>query len=151
MSRAYTSGPTSAGAASNNIIDDSASDREEDALVDTFKEAVQYDDDDDRYDDDLGSGSGGGLGMASATGGPGGGSGAGGASTEDLGSRMRAAAEPLGYDASLETRFSSYDNYCTLFHLVLNSEKPVDVEMPSVCVWTTSFDMLRPLKGNQTS
>lgn len=52
---------------------------------------------------------------------------------DDIHARLLEAAVPLGYEASLETKFTSYDNYCALFHFILNSEAgPVDLEPPSV-------------------
>jgi translation initiation factor 3 subunit L len=52
--------------------------------------------------------------------------------TGDIQSRLAAAAQPLDFSAPLETKFASYDNYCSLFHFILNSEGPVDLEPPSV-------------------
>jgi hypothetical protein len=52
--------------------------------------------------------------------------------TDDIQSRLAAAAQPLDFSAPLETKFASYDNYCSLFHFILNSEGPVDLEPPSV-------------------
>ncbi|KEF59810.1 eukaryotic translation initiation factor 3 subunit L [Exophiala aquamarina CBS 119918] len=49
----------------------------------------------------------------------------------DLRAQLEAAAAPLEYQASLETKFASYDNYCSLFHYILNSDGPVEVEQPS--------------------
>ncbi|RMZ81073.1 hypothetical protein DV738_g2359, partial [Chaetothyriales sp. CBS 135597] len=49
----------------------------------------------------------------------------------DLRAQLEAAAAPLEYQASLETKFASYDNYCSLFHYILNSDGPVDIEQPS--------------------
>ncbi|KAI9828046.1 MAG: hypothetical protein M1832_003573 [Thelocarpon impressellum] len=52
--------------------------------------------------------------------------------SEDIHSRLAAAATPLEYQATLETKFASYDNYCSLFHFILNNEAgPVDLEPPS--------------------
>ena len=51
---------------------------------------------------------------------------------DDIQSRLVAAAQPLDFSAPLEAKFSSYDNYCSLFHFILNSDGPVDVEPPSV-------------------
>ena len=86
-------------------------DVEEEALVADYQEQVN------NYDD------GGDLTRAdSLTGGP-----------ADLRAQLEAAAAPLEYQASLETKFASYDNYCSLFHYILNSEGPVDLEVPSVC------------------
>lgn len=54
---------------------------------------------------------------------------------DDIQSRLVAAAQPLDFSAPLEAKFSSYDSYCSLFHFILNSDGPVDVEPPSVsCV-----------------
>ena len=50
----------------------------------------------------------------------------------DIQAQLAAAATPLEYQASLETKFASYDNYCSLFHYVLNSDGPVDLEVPNV-------------------
>ena len=52
--------------------------------------------------------------------------------TDDIQSRLAAAAQPLDFSASLDVKFASYDNYCSLFHFILNSEGPVDLEPPSV-------------------
>ena len=51
---------------------------------------------------------------------------------QDMQSQLLAAATPLEYGATLETKLASYDNYCSLFHYILNSEGPVDAEAPSV-------------------
>lgn len=51
---------------------------------------------------------------------------------DDLQSRLLAAAQPLDFSAPLEVKFASYDNYCSLFHFILNSDGPVDLEPPSV-------------------
>lgn len=56
-----------------------------------------------------------------------------GGATQDLQAQLAAAATPLEYQATLETKFASYDNYCSLFHYILNSDGPVDLEVPSVC------------------
>jgi translation initiation factor 3 subunit L len=53
--------------------------------------------------------------------------------TDDIQSRLAAAAQPLDFSAPLEVKFVSYDNYCSLFHFILNSDGPVDLEPPSVC------------------
>ena len=50
----------------------------------------------------------------------------------DMQANLMAAATPLEYQASLETKLASYDNYCNLFHWILNSEGPVDFDIPSV-------------------
>lgn len=54
---------------------------------------------------------------------------------QDIQSQLQAAATPLEFQATLETKFASYDNYCSLFHFILNSEGPVDLEVPSVCTF----------------
>jgi translation initiation factor 3 subunit L len=87
---------------------DDESDVEEEALVADYREQVQYQDDD--FD--------GGMSMAQQT--------------DDIQSRLAAAAQPLDFSASLEVKFQSYDNYCSLFHFILNSDGPVDLEPPSV-------------------
>ncbi len=46
--------------------------------------------------------------------------------------QLAAAATPLEYQATLETKFASYDSYCNLFHYILNSDGPVDLEVPTV-------------------
>ena len=51
---------------------------------------------------------------------------------QDMQAQLAAAATPLEYQATLETKFASYDNYCNLFHYILNSEGPVDLEVPTV-------------------
>lgn len=51
---------------------------------------------------------------------------------DDIQSRLAAAAQPLDFSAPLEIKFASYDNYCSLFHFILNSDGPVDLEPPSV-------------------
>ena len=96
---------------------DDESDVEEEALVNDYREQVQYDDGLDAL---------GGL-----TGGSGGGGGGGGG-PQDIQAQLAAAATPLEFQASLETKFASYDNYCSLFHFILNSDGPVDLEVPSV-------------------
>lgn len=88
------------------IEDDS--DLEEEALVGDYREQVQYQD---GPEEEM-------LSMAQQT--------------DDVQSRLAAAAQPLDYSAPLEVKFSSYDNYCSLFHFILNSDGPVDLEPPSV-------------------
>ncbi|KAK3357022.1 translation initiation factor 3 complex subunit L [Lasiosphaeria hispida] len=84
------------------------SDVEEEALVADYKEQVQYED----LDDEPAV-----LSMAQQT--------------DDIQSRLAQAAQPLDFSAPLEIKFSSYDQYCSLFHFILNSEGPVDLEPPS--------------------
>jgi translation initiation factor 3 subunit L len=51
---------------------------------------------------------------------------------DDIQARLAQAAQPLDFSAPLEVKFQSYDNYCSLFHYILNSEEgPVDVKPPS--------------------
>ena len=70
--------------------------------------------------------------------------GSGGGGPQDMQAQLAAAATPLEYQATLETKFASYDNYCNLFHYILNSEGPVDLEVPTVrsCL-LTSLSILR--------
>ena len=82
-------------------------DIEEETLVADYQEQVQYDGGED-------------LGRGDSMDGP-----------ADIRAQLEAAAAPLEYQASLETKFASYDNYCSLFHYILNSEGPVDIEQPS--------------------
>jgi translation initiation factor 3 subunit L len=97
------------------IEDDS--DVEEEALVADYKEQVQYAGAD---MDDLDPGL-----LAPQA--------------EDIQARLVQAAQPLDYQATLETKFQSYDNYCALFHYILNSEGPVDLEPPSVSAHSCSL------------
>ena len=53
-------------------------------------------------------------------------------SNHDIHAQLQAAATPLEFQATLETKFASYDNYCNLFHYILNSDGPVDLEVPNV-------------------
>lgn len=87
------------------------SDVEEEALVAEYKEQVQYEDGDDLSRTNS-------LNMAHQT--------------DDIQARLVQAAQPLDFQAPLETKFQSYDAYCSLFHYILNSEGPVDLEPPSV-------------------
>jgi hypothetical protein len=88
------------------------SDQEEDALVNDYQEQVHFDD---------------GMGDLDRTPSMGGGG-----QLHDMQAQLAAAATPLEYQATLETKFASYDSYCNLFHYILNSEGPVDLEVPSV-------------------
>ncbi|KAK4217878.1 translation initiation factor 3 complex subunit L [Rhypophila decipiens] len=85
------------------------SDIEEEALVADYKEQVQYED---GLDDEVAS-----MSMAQQP--------------DDIQSRLAQAAQPLDFNAPLEAKFQSYDAYCSLFHFILNSEGPVDLEPPS--------------------
>jgi len=87
------------------------SDVEEEAMVDDYKEQVQYED---GFEDDMATGT------------------AFSGSQQDIQAQLQAAVTPLEYGAPLEAKFASYDNYCALFHHVLNSQGPVDLELPSV-------------------
>ena len=84
------------------------SDVEEEALVNDYKEQVTFEDGMDDLDrtSTLGGGA-------------------------DIQAQLQAAATPLEYQATLETKFASYDNYCSLFHYILNSDGPVDIEAPN--------------------
>ena len=92
-----------------NLNDES--DVEEEALVNDYREQVNYDDSMSELDRTTSLG---------------------GSQAQDLQAQLAAAATPLEYQATLETKFASYDNYCSLFHYILNSEGPVDLEVPSV-------------------
>lgn len=50
----------------------------------------------------------------------------------DLSLQLQQAAQPLEYGATTDTKISSYDQYCNLFHFILNSDGPVDIDVPSV-------------------
>jgi translation initiation factor 3 subunit L len=67
---------------------------------------------------------------------------------DEIQGRLVQAFQPLDFQATLETKFQSYDNYCALFHYILNSEGPVDLEPPSVssrrCLIWLAF-VARPL------
>lgn len=52
---------------------------------------------------------------------------------QDIQLQLQAAAQPLDFGASLEQKFQSYDSYCNLFHFILNSDGPVDLDVPTVC------------------
>ena len=92
------------------------SDVEEEALVNDYREQVNFDDGMSELDRTTSLG--------------------GGSQTQDLQAQLAAAATPLEYQATLETKFASYDNYCSLFHYILNSDGPVELEVPSVCLWS---------------
>ncbi|KAH6969038.1 hypothetical protein HG530_005962 [Fusarium avenaceum] len=97
------------GVAPARAIDDD-SDVEEEALVAEYKEQVQYEDGDDLSRTTS-------LNLAQQT--------------DDIQARLVQAAQPLDFQAPLEAKFQSYDAYCSLFHFILNSEGPVDLEPPS--------------------
>lgn len=98
------------GVAPARAIDDD-SDVEEEALVADYKEQVQYEDGDELSQTMS-------LTMAQQT--------------DDIQARLVQAAQPLDFSAPLEVKFQSYDSYCSLFHFILNSDGPVDLEPPSV-------------------
>jgi translation initiation factor 3 subunit L len=98
------------GAAPPRAIDDD-SDVEEEALAADYREQVQYEGMEEL--EQVNS-----MSMAQQT--------------DDIQSRLAAAAQPLDFSAPLEVKFASYDNYCSLFHFILNSDGPVDLEPPSV-------------------
>ena len=104
-----------------NLGDDS--DVEEEALVNDYREQVNFDD---------------GLSELEATA-----SVAGAPHAQDLQAQLAAAATPLEYQATLEIKFASYDNYCSLFHYILNSDGPVELEVPSVWIFFFFFFFLR--------
>ena len=87
---------------------DDASEQDEEAMVNDYREQVTFDDGMNELDRTTSMG-----GMP------------------DMQAQLVAAATPLEYQATLETKFQSYDNYCNLFHYILNSEGPVDIEAPS--------------------
>lgn len=99
------------GAPEKILIDDD-SDVEEEALADDYREQVTYEDGEGDYDLDR---------SVSLGAGP-----------QDIQAQLAAAAQPLEYGASIEVKIQSYDSYCALFHYILNSEGPVDMEVPSV-------------------
>jgi translation initiation factor 3 subunit L len=103
------------GVAPARAMDDD-SDVEEEALVAEYKEQVQYEDGDELSQTTS-------LNMAQQT--------------DDIQSRLVQAAQPLDFSAPLEVKFQSYDSYCSLFHFILNSEGPVDLEPPSVSLSDT--------------
>ena len=97
------------------------SDVEEEALVNDYREQVHFDDGMSELEPTTSAG---------AT-----------SQTQDFQAQLAAAATPLEYQATLETKFASYDNYCNLFHYILNSDGPVDLEVPSVRIfWKPSFN-----------
>ena len=91
--------------------DDDDFDVEEETLANDYQEQIQYND---AYDD---------TSVAYS------------ASQQDIQAQLQAAVQPLDRDATLDVKFASYDNYCSLFHYILNSEGPVELELPSVHVF----------------
>jgi hypothetical protein len=100
-------------APARTINDDS--DVEEEALVAEYKEQVQYEDGEELSQTTS-------LTMAQQP--------------DDIQARLVQAAQPLDFSAPLEVKFQSYDSYCSLFHFILNSEGPVELEPPSVRIPT---------------
>ena len=100
------------GEKAQRLVDD-ASEQDEEAMVQDYQEQVNYD---------------GGLDYLERTTSMGG--------MPDMQANLLAAATPLEFQASLATKLASYDNYCNLFHFILNSEGPVDVDVPSVSDFT---------------
>jgi len=98
---------------------DDDSDVEEEALANDYRQQVSGYQDSEDY----------GLERSSSLGG----------GPQDLQAQLQAAAQPLEYGATIDTKIQSYDQYCNLFHYILNSEGPVDVEAPSVCARLTTF------------
>ncbi|KAE9987935.1 hypothetical protein EG327_003563 [Venturia inaequalis] len=85
------------------------SDAEEEALAEDYREQLQFDDGLDDMER-----------TASLSAGP-----------QDIYAQLTAAATPLEFQATLDTKFASYDNYCSLFHYILNSDGPVDLDVQS--------------------
>jgi hypothetical protein len=69
-------------------------------------------------------------------------------SNHDIHAQLQAAATPLEFQATLETKFASYDNYCNLFHYILNSDGPVDLEVPNVSPTRPAMSLPLPLPAN---
>lgn len=93
------------------------SDAEEEALVNDYQEQVQFDDGlEDTLDRTNSYGANEGQ-------------------LQDMQAQLAAAATPLEYQATIDTKIMSYDNYCNLFHYILNSDGPVDLEVPFVCLF----------------
>jgi translation initiation factor 3 subunit L len=86
------------------------SDSDDEVLASTLVEAMH--EDDDLYDDAASGG-------FQVTG-------------DDIQARITAAVTPLEFTAPLPVRIASYDNFCTLFHFILNSDGPVDLDLPTV-------------------
>ncbi|KAJ8607770.1 hypothetical protein MRB53_040066 [Persea americana] len=101
--------PTYQQGAPERTIDDD-SDVEEEALANDYREQVGYSNGDE-YDLDRSASLGGGL--------------------QDLQAQLVNAATPLEYGATLDVKIHSYESYCNLFDYILNSDGPVDIEMPS--------------------
>jgi len=105
------------------------SDVEEEAMVEDYREQVDYED---GMNADLDDGAYGG--------GP-----------QDIQAQLAAAVTPLEYGASLDAKFASYDNYVSLFHYILNSDGPVDLELPSVYIFASRFFITILTRRNSTT
>lgn len=103
--------------ANGNIPPQDESDVEEEALVNDYREQVN------NFEDGMSE-----LDRSASLGG----------GAQDIQAQLAAAATPLEYQATLETKFASYDNYCSLFHYILNSDGPVDLEVPNVSITRSS-------------
>ena len=95
-------------AADAQRIADEVSDQDEEAMVNDYREQVTFDEGMSELDRTTSMG-----GMP------------------DMQAQLVAAATPLEYQATLDTKLASYDSYCNLFHYILNSDGPVDIEAPS--------------------
>lgn len=91
-------------------INDAASDVDEEAMVNDYQEQVRFDDGMDDLERSTSYG----------------------ANMPDMQAQLAMAAQPLEYQAGIDVKLASYDNYCNLFHYILNSDGPVDLEAPSV-------------------
>jgi translation initiation factor 3 subunit L len=107
--------------ANGNVAAQDESDVEEEALVNDYREQVN------NFDDGMSD-----LDRTTSLGG----------AAPDIQAQLAAAATPLEYQATLETKFASYDNYCSLFHYILNSDGPVDLEVPNVSISNHLSDSL---------
>ena len=96
------------GVVAQRMMDD-ASEQDEEAMVQDYQEQVNYDDGMDDLEPTTSI-----------------------SQMPDMQANLMAAATPLEYQATLETKLNSYDNYCNLFHWILNSDGPVDFDIPSV-------------------
>ncbi|CAF9921189.1 MAG: hypothetical protein GOMPHAMPRED_002253 [Gomphillus americanus] len=95
------------GVVAQRMMDD-ASEQDEEAMVQDYQEQVNYDDGMDDLEPTTSI-----------------------SQMPDMQANLMAAATPLEYQATLETKLNSYDNYCNLFHWILNSDGPVDFDIPS--------------------
>ena len=105
-------------AADAQRIADNVSEQDEEAMVNDYREQVRFDDGVEELD------------RTTSLGGQ----------VPDMQAQLMAAATPLEYQASLEVKFQSYDNYCNLFHYILNSDGPVEIEAPSASTMS-HYDM----------